>query len=517
MSQAIGSNIRVSSARAAISTKEMFRVLAQNLNSAQFSRSGAWLSYFKPLYDQRKASYSSNLDTAWPVDAQNGWFRAPTNIQIIPVTGTSFTIQWETNLPSDSEVAYTSNGSWWYNPYHETHPTTYFSGPDGIIGDPSFTTFHSITLSGLNPNTDYNFRIRSSNRAADILNEILWGSVDSFTTEGLDADGDGLRDDWEVQYFGNITSQNGLGDPDNDSLINSQEFARGTDPTNPDSDFDGFSDGVEVADNTGPLDWSSHSYGLPSCNNNGICENAGGESFTSCPNDCDPDLVAYWSFDHCNAWDQSGNHRNGTVVGATCQATGGHNGSGAFSFRGGVSGPDHIRFDSSLSALSTYGGENSSTTVVAWVKPDYVNQINIVTQHLGGFDYFSAGSSSSYSFGHLVSMVRNGSNQSNSWPTSTGTIAENEWHQVAFVFESGVGWKYYIDGSLAGESSNPALILHDYSDASDLHAAYIGFGWQDEPGHFAGLIDDVSIWKKALTADKICVLAGKTWNSGNCS
>jgi len=48
-----------------------------------------------------------------------------------------------------------------------------------------------------------------------------------------DADGDGLPDAWEVKHFGNTTSQNGSGDPDNDGATNAEEFQAGTDPMDP--------------------------------------------------------------------------------------------------------------------------------------------------------------------------------------------------------------------------------------------------------------------------------------------
>jgi len=46
-----------------------------------------------------------------------------------------------------------------------------------------------------------------------------------------DSDGDGMDDDWEIAYFGNL-SRNGLGDFDGDGQSDLQEFRAGTDPTN---------------------------------------------------------------------------------------------------------------------------------------------------------------------------------------------------------------------------------------------------------------------------------------------
>ncbi len=48
---------------------------------------------------------------------------------------------------------------------------------------------------------------------------------------GGDSDSDGLDDDWEVAYFGNL-ARDGTGDFDSDGEMDSQEFLAGTDPTN---------------------------------------------------------------------------------------------------------------------------------------------------------------------------------------------------------------------------------------------------------------------------------------------
>jgi len=60
-----------------------------------------------------------------------------------------------------------------------------------------------------------------------------------------DADMDGLPDAWEIEFFEDL-AQSGNDDPDEDGAINSEEFDRGSDPTNPDTDGDGLFDGVET-------------------------------------------------------------------------------------------------------------------------------------------------------------------------------------------------------------------------------------------------------------------------------
>src|SRR5207245_10734441 len=48
---------------------------------------------------------------------------------------------------------------------------------------------------------------------------------------GIDADHDGMDDDWEMAYFGTL-ARDGTGDFDGDGMTDLQEFLAGTDPTN---------------------------------------------------------------------------------------------------------------------------------------------------------------------------------------------------------------------------------------------------------------------------------------------
>ena len=54
-----------------------------------------------------------------------------------------------------------------------------------------------------------------------------------------DSDSDGLDDDWEMTYFGNL-SRDGTGDFDGDGVSDLEEFKAGTNPTNNSSIFKTF-------------------------------------------------------------------------------------------------------------------------------------------------------------------------------------------------------------------------------------------------------------------------------------
>ncbi|MBI4707275.1 MAG: peptidoglycan DD-metalloendopeptidase family protein [Candidatus Omnitrophica bacterium] len=69
----------------------------------------------------------------------------------------------------------------------------------------------------------------------------------------LDADNDGLPDNWEMDYFGDLV-QTTFDDYDHDNLSNLGEYQRGTDPIKWDTDGDGVNDGDEIAQGKNPLD-----------------------------------------------------------------------------------------------------------------------------------------------------------------------------------------------------------------------------------------------------------------------
>jgi hypothetical protein len=74
-----------------------------------------------------------------------------------------------------------------------------------------------------------------------IINGLTLERLSPFT----DVDTDGLRDDWEIQFFGNL-DQIGSGDFDSDTLTNQEEYTLQTHPGQKDTDGDGLEDGAEV-------------------------------------------------------------------------------------------------------------------------------------------------------------------------------------------------------------------------------------------------------------------------------
>jgi len=81
------------------------------------------------------------------------------------------------------------------------------------------------------------------------------GVTDEPPPSDPDTDGDGMPDDWEIDYFGDL-SQEPDSDYDGDGANNMAEYQYGTDPTDPDSDSDQMPDGWEVQYGLDPLDAS---------------------------------------------------------------------------------------------------------------------------------------------------------------------------------------------------------------------------------------------------------------------
>jgi parallel beta-helix repeat protein len=85
--------------------------------------------------------------------------------------------------------------------------------------------------------------ILPENRSDNILLNIV---IDGNKTDEFDSDGDGLPNEWEIEFgLDPYDPLDALMDFDNDSLSNLEEFNKKTDPTKYDTDNDGYSDKVD--------------------------------------------------------------------------------------------------------------------------------------------------------------------------------------------------------------------------------------------------------------------------------
>jgi chitodextrinase len=102
---------------------------------------------------------------------------------------------------------------------------------DGVeIDTTANTNYHDVDLAA---STSYSYRVSAYDAAGNIANQSA--EVSATTETALEVDSDQLPDDWEIQYFGGISVVNGGEgeDFDGDGSSNYEEWAAGTDPTDP--------------------------------------------------------------------------------------------------------------------------------------------------------------------------------------------------------------------------------------------------------------------------------------------
>jgi hypothetical protein len=212
-----------------------------------------------------------------------------------------------------------------------------------------------------------------------------------------------------------------------------------------------------------------------------------GINFTNAPNrgvSYDSSLVGYWSMNEGSGTvtsDGSGNSNNGTIANATW-ATGKFG--SALNFMAG----------SSILIASTAALNISDyITLSAWIYPRSAGQNDAgrIISKRDPADYGLALGS-----GASVNFVTNGRFYAGSGPT-----ALNEWHHVVATFDKDLSSnqiKIYVDGILKGQGTLPSI-------TSTQGQVYIG-NRGDNIVAFDGVIDDVRIYSRALSASEVTAL-----------
>ena len=191
-------------------------------------------------------------------------------------------------------------------------------------------------------------------------------------------------------------------------------------------------------------------------------------------------MVSWWSAEG-NANDIVGVN-NGTLVGGASFVAG--EVGQAFSFDGSsgyVSIPDSPSLDSFITSI----------TIELWLK---VNQLTansewawIVTK--GNSSWRLMGTT----FANTVSFHLDGVN---GYLNGSRNVNDGQWHHVAAVYD-GTNMFLYVDGTL--DVSQPATGLI----AQNSYPVYIGQNAEEPIGSFNGLVDEVSLYSRALTASEI--------------
>jgi len=323
------------------------------------------------------------------------------------------------------------------------------------------------------------------------VNRIILLQISSIPT---DLDGDGIEDDWEITFFGNLTTTSGAPgeDFDQDLLDDADEFALNTDPTLVDSDGDGAADGLEVnAYGSDPLDIDSDLDGFSDGNE---------ISFASSPVDSNeipaiPGLVAYYPFEegtgitaHDIATDDGGQdamQEQGTVD---------------WTANGLIGSALDLSGNASLLAADAIPAGATELTMSVWINPDVAN----------GFRGIYSGRNTPGNWGLNLNAFRSDHRFVNAAGTSSfgvtspddSILASSGWHHLAITWQTDGTTSTsiaYLDGAPIAPASTSATTT--YITPS------LGYFIGDDPccnnREFDGLIDDLAVFDRALSEAEI--------------
>lgn len=328
-----------------------------------------------------------------------------------------------------------------------------------------------------------------------------------------DTSGDGLPDGWKLQHGLDLTVNEANGDPDGDGLTNFQEYYLGTDPNAPDFTSDGISVSWMVANGLDPRYDST----------NAIDPNGVGLTYAQ-EFQLEQSTVDLWRFDEGGqsvvTTSSAGRKDVGAVVNQPAWVPDPDGGT-ALSFNQlgaqvdfGVAADGHLDFGTSQSFSLTARFQTSAAGTARLVGKG-------VEATSGAAGYFLG-----ISDGHLTAGIGSGDAQSTSLVFQTGAAFNNgQWHHVAATFDrSAQQARLYVDGILqpvsvvVGSAGVSQGAFVDLSTASGLTAtradAALRIGAMDLAGTglFTGVLDNVGLFSKALTALEVQALAGKQNN-----
>ncbi len=212
-------------------------------------------------------------------------------------------------------------------------------------------------------------------------------------------------------------------------------------------------------------------------------------------------LVGHWMFDESSgttAADSSGNNNVGTVMGDAQWVAGKVGGALAFD------GVDDMVVVNQNAGLPIYNnGTDNAYSITLWVKGGPQNDMRI----------FSEGSTTSntpllnlgtMNSGQFATYIRPEAGTISNHPLSQAEPFDDAWHHIVWVDENGTA-ALYVDGHLDGGDFN-------YTRGTmALDTTAIGGILRAAPSHFfAGQIDEVRVYDRALSAGEALWLAGVT-------
>lgn len=208
------------------------------------------LSYVGIVWSQPAAGTVARLELTLATFQDGGWF-GPNNMSPGPGGPLSPTYL------AEPEVQVTTDGGTTWNTVG--HTSDYLTALNGHgIGGGAFPNPSSVTATFLlnTPATNID-GIRLIGSEGGIASGGFLGVFELAVFPFTDSDSDGMDDVWESNHGLNVGLNDAGADADGDGLDNLQEYRHSTDPQNPDTDGDGYIDGIEVQGGSNPTSAAS--------------------------------------------------------------------------------------------------------------------------------------------------------------------------------------------------------------------------------------------------------------------
>ena len=222
------------------------------------------------------------------------------------------------------------------------------------------------------------------------------------------------------------------------------------------------------------------------------------------------DLAAYWKLDEQSGTtvsDSSGNAQDGQVVGGAAWTESGKSG-GAIVLDGY---DDYLKAATPGGSLLSYNGEGG-LTLSTWLYIDPAQTTNVVLLTRAGYPYWLQ-LTADHKIEFRLNYFTQGQNRA---ITSPQALSTGVWHQVAATVDESKHMVLYIDG-VEMASGDHAITQWPTEDPSGTYYMTIGTASiYSQPGigpFFHGKLDDVRIYKRALSADEVAdIRASKTYS-----
>lgn len=206
---------------------------------------------------------------------------------------------------------------------------------------------------------------------------------------------------------------------------------------------------------------------------------------------CQEGMVSYWKFEG-NLEDSQPNNNDGKLVIGYQESTT----PPTTTFKERKAGNDAIILSGAGNYVNVTDSQSlrltGSFTIEAWVNRKSWSADAIVAKMASSYVYnkYELYMNDQLRFWHNGYL----------WGSANTNVPINEWHHVAVTFNKDTGIQtFYLDGKIDG-SYNYGSYFNPAYDSSTLYPLYIGY---DGIFVFDGLIDEVAIWKRSLSADEI--------------